>query len=267
MSEPFEIQSPEGLVIRGDIDLAARPQALVVVVHGFKGFKDWGFFPWLGERLCHHGFHVVRFNMSRSGIGESAESFERLDLFAGDTYSTQIADLLAVVGVAQERYPSLPTFLLGHSRGGGVALLAANDVANLAGVVTWSAIANADRWDDATKQQWRADGFLDVVNARTKQTMRMSTAILDDYEANRERLDILAAAQRLGVPLLAIHGGRDESVPVAEASLIASRALDASTVILANASHTYNAIHPLVHVPPQLSMAAVLSAHFIAAYA
>ena len=263
----FTISSAEGLPIRGDVHVAQRPHALVIVVHGFKGFKDWGFFPWLTDRLCHHGMHVVRFNMSRSGIGENPETFERLDLFAGDTYSTQILDLLTVVHHAQEQFPGLPIFLLGHSRGGGVALLAAEDVPNLEGVITWSAIARADRWDEPTKKKWRADGFMDVENARTKQMMRMSPSILDDYDANRERLSILDAAERLRVPLFVLHGARDESVPVAEAREIASRANDVSLLVLENASHTYNAIHPLVHVPKELSMAAVLSAHFVAAYA
>jgi len=126
--------------------------------------------------------------------------------------------------------------------------------------------ARTDRWDDATKAQWRKDGSLDVVNARTQQVMKMSTAILDDYDANNERLDILAATSRLDVPLLVLHGGRDESVPVAESQLIADRSRDASRVVIANASHTYNAIHPLVNVPAELTMAAAITARFISVY-
>jgi dienelactone hydrolase len=263
----FTIPSDEDLPIRGDFDAPANPRALVVVVHGFKGFKDWGFFPWLARQLVRHHFAVCRFNMSRSGIGDDPETFERLDLFAGDSYSIQLADLRAAVRHAQERFPGLPTFLLGHSRGGGVALLGAREVPHLEGVVVWSPTSTADRWDDATKRQWRESGSLDVVNARTKQVMKMSTAILDDVEANRERLDILAAAERLNVPLLVVHGGKDESVPHEEGRLIAARAKDPSLVVIAGASHTYNAIHPLVNVPFQLLLAAEVSAHFIGAYA
>lgn len=264
----FTITSSEGLPIRGNFDIPKDPRALVVIVHGFKGFKDWAFFPWLAEDLCEHRLAVCRFNMSRSGIGEDPETFDRLDLFAGDTYSAQIADLVAATAHAQKRFGgSLPTFLLGHSRGGGIALLAADLIPDLKGVVTWSAIGRADRWDDATKRQWRAAGFMDVENQRTKQMMRMSTAILDDYEANREQLDIGAAASRLNVPLLAVHGDRDESVPVAEAREIAAAAPDASVLVIGNAGHTYNAIHPLVHVPRELTHAAEVSAAFVGAYA
>lgn len=262
----FTILSDEGLPIRGDLDVPAGAKALVVIVHGFKGFKDWGFFPWLYDTLCAQRFAVCRFNMSRSGIGENPETFERLDLFADDTYSGQVADLRKVVAYAQER-ADVPTFLAGHSRGGGVALLAAPHVANLCGVVTWSAIARTDRWDDGTKQRWRRDGFIDVENARTKQMMRMSTRMLDDVEANRDALDIAGAATRIEQPILVIHGARDESVPLSESAEIETAAVDASRVVIANAGHTYNAIHPLVHVPPPLTMAAAVTARFIGVYA
>ncbi|HEV7923639.1 MAG TPA: alpha/beta fold hydrolase [Thermoanaerobaculia bacterium] len=263
----FTIRSREGLAIRGDVDAPLSPRALIVLVHGFKGFKDWGFFPWLAERLCDEGYAVCRFNMSRSGIGENAETFERLDLFAEDTYSGQLADLRDVVSYAQSEFPELPTFLLGHSRGGGVALLGARDVPRLAGVITWSAIARTDRWDEAAKRKWREDGSREEVNSRTRQVMRMSTAILEDVEMHRERLDVLAAARGLEVPLLVIHGGRDESVPAGEGQQIAAQGRDVSLVVIGAASHTYNAIHPLIHVPFELSLAAEIAVRFIGAYA
>ena len=262
----FTIESSEGLPIRGDLESTGGTRALVVMVHGFKGFKDWGFFPWVAETLCDEGFAVCRFNMSRSGIGTNPEAFDRLDLLADDTYSTQVDDLLAAVRYAQSRF-HLPTFLFGHSRGGGVALLAASQVANLHGLVTWSSIARADRWDAATKAQWRRDGHLDVINSRTGQVMRSSTRILDDYEAHRDRLDILGAADRLRVPVLVVHGASDESVPAEESREIAARVRDGAHIVIQNASHTYNAIHPLVHIPSQLTLAVEVTARFISIYA
>lgn len=259
----FEIASDEGLPIRGNIDAPSDPRALVVVVHGFKGFKEWGFFPWLAEDLCAEGLAMVRFNMSRSGIGENLETFDRLDLFRDDTYSTQVADLMTTVRYAQSRFDSLPTFLVGHSRGGGVALLAARQVSRLHGVATWSAISHVDRWDAGTKKKWRADGYMDVENQRTKQMMRMSTAILEDAGKH----DIMAAVEKLKVPMLVVHGARDESVPVEEGREIAARARDASLLIIGSAGHTFNAIHPLVHVPRELTYAAAVTSHFCSAYA
>lgn len=262
----FTITSSEGLPIHGNLDAPSNPRALAVIVHGFKGYKDWGFFPWMAETLCNHHLAVCRFNMSRSGVGENLDAFDRLDLFRDDTYSVQLSDLHAVIRYARAKVDA-PLFLVGHSRGGGVALLAAPDVEELCGIVTWNAIASVDRWDETAKAEWRRKGQLEIVNARTKQVMPMSTRILDDYESNRERLDILAAAERISAPLLVVHGGRDESVPATESEAIAERAPDASRVRIETATHTFNAIHPLVHVPQELSLAAEVTAHFIGVYA
>src|SRR5687768_17465471 len=49
------------------------PRPAVVVMHGFKGFKDWGMFPPLAERLAQAGFSAVSFNASGSGVDESGE--------------------------------------------------------------------------------------------------------------------------------------------------------------------------------------------------
>jgi pimeloyl-ACP methyl ester carboxylesterase len=65
------------------------------------------------------------------------------------------------------------------------------------------------------------------------------------------------------VPLLVIHGARDESVSVNEGRLLAERAPDSSLVVIERAGHTMNAIHPLVHVPFELVLAAEISAHFV----
>jgi pimeloyl-ACP methyl ester carboxylesterase len=263
----FTLTSDEDLPIRGDLDVPDRVRALVVIVHGFKGFKDWGFFPWLASRLLQHRLAVCRFNMSRAGIGDDPETFDRLDLFADDTYSRQLADLRRVVAYAQEQQPALPTFLFGHSRGGGVALLAASAVPSLRGVALWSPIARCDRWDDATKRQWRQQGFLDNVNQRTNQNMRVSTKVLEDYEQNRERLDIERAAADLRVPLFVAHGGRDESVPLDEGRSLATHAADGSLLVIGRAGHTFNAIHPLVTVPIELTLATEATAHFFTANA
>jgi alpha-beta hydrolase superfamily lysophospholipase len=261
----FEIRSDEGLPIRGDLDALENPQALVVVVHGFKGFKDWGFFPWVAEHLCGYGFAVCRFNMSRSGVVTS-DTFERLDLFADDTYSIELADLRTAVHHAQSHVPRVPTFLLGHSRGAAIAILGARDVRDLHGVIAWSPIAHTDRWDPETKNRWRVNGYMDIENQRTKQMMRMSTAILDDYEKHRRKLNVLAATSRLRTPLLVVHGARDESVPVEEGQQVFAKAREGAMVTIHGASHTYNAIHPLVHVPRELVHAAEVSAHFVSAY-
>ncbi len=210
------------------IDAPHKARAAVVLVHGFQASADWSFFPWLAEELSDDDIVAVRFTL------------------ADERYSAQVDQLADVAVVVQRKFRGLPLFLAGHSRGAAVALLAAREVEELAGIVTWSAIARADRW-----------GEVDVTG----------TAVLAEFEANRARLDVLDSAARLEAPLLASHGGRDASVPVSDSAEIVARAGDSSLAVIQNASHTFNAIHPLVHVSRELQMAAALTAHFIAAYA
>lgn len=105
-----------------------RPRPAVLVLHGFKGFKDWGMFPPLSERLAKAGFTVVSFNLSGSGVDDAGE-FSLPDQFARATYSGDLGDIAQVVeAVASGALDvAAPTSigLLGHSRGGGLGVLAA----------------------------------------------------------------------------------------------------------------------------------------------
>lgn len=267
-SADLRLTSAEGLPIRSTIVRPDRPHGVVVIVHGYKGFRQWGFFPWLARQLAACNLASLRFDMSRNGIGEDSESFDRLDLFEDDAYSIQLADLRTVNEYLDTTdLAALPRFFLGHSRGGAVAILGATDQIDLAGVVTWSSIARVDRWDQTTKKQWKRQGYFDVINARTRQVMRSSSAFLDDLERNRERLDVRAAVSRLRTPLLAVHGKEDESVPPTESEEIVAAAPDASLVLIPNGSHTFGAIHPLVDVPATLRLAFEVTEKFISSHA
>src|SRR5512140_3697465 len=141
MKHDFQITSDEGLPIRGTLHVPPGAKSIVVIIHGFKGFKEWGFFPWIAEQLAAaEKSATCRFNMSRSGIGTDDEHFDRLDLFADDTYTTQLNDVQAILRYvgSREETRHLPLFLFGHSRGGAIALLSAAKADGCAGIITWS---------------------------------------------------------------------------------------------------------------------------------
>ena len=264
----FCLRSEEGLEIRGVIERPPKARAMVLLLHGFKGFKRWGFFPWLAEELNHAGAATCRFDFSRSGVSHDGEIFDRLDLFRDDTYSAQLSDFKTVVDyIAQQRYlEHLPISILGYSRGGAIALLGAPSVPRLKSVATWSSISSVDRWDEATVAQWRRDGYVDVLNSRTGQMMRMSTALLDDFEKNRDRFNVLEAARKLSVPTLFVHGMEDETVPFVDSQKLAEASPLSSLLLVPRASHTFGAIHPLVDVPEQLLLAARVTSRFFVGY-
>src|SRR5262245_41803301 len=239
-SSTFELQTADGAPIRGDVRWpdVPGPRPAVVVCHGFKGFKDWGFFPWLGERLADAGFVAVRFNFSGSGIGSDPLEFTELDRFAADTVSQQVDDLGTVLDalsagrLAPGGATSGPIAVLGHSRGGGVAILRAREDARIDAVVTWAGVATFQRWSQDERCAWRAQGRAEFPNTRTGQIMRVDATFLDDLERNAGRLDVLRAAAELEVPLLVVHGGSDTSVPPSEATALVGAAARAEHLLV-----------------------------------
>ncbi|MGH7656725.1 MAG: alpha/beta hydrolase family protein, partial [Gemmatimonadales bacterium] len=123
--------------------LAPRPA--IIIVHGFKGFKDWGMFPPLASRAARAGFTSVSFNMSGSGVDDAGD-FTLGDRFVRNTYSRERADLTEVVDALLAGRLGVPPptsiGLIGHSRGGGLAILHTADDRRIAALVTWAAIGS-----------------------------------------------------------------------------------------------------------------------------
>ena len=259
---PFRIDDAPHGPLCGDIYLPASARGVPVVLacHGFKGFKDWGFWPETGRRLAAAGIALVTFNFSGSGIGEDPQVFTELDRFEANTIGKELDDLGRVLEAVTRREVPLGAAdvrklgLLGHSRGGGIALLRASRDPRVQALVTWSAVSTFRRYDDATRALWRKRGHVEVANARTGQIFRMGVGFLDDLESHGEAYDPVSAARRLAHPYLIVHGTRDESVPVDEANRLAKVADPGLSrlMLVEGAGHTFGAAHPFAGSTPEL---------------
>ena len=234
---------------------ASRPA--VVVVHGFKGFKDWGMFPHLAERLARAGFAAVSFNLSGSGVDDAGE-FSLPDRFGHNTFSAELLDVAHVVDALINGELGVPVpsslGLVGHSRGGGIATLQAARDPRIQALVTWAAISRVERWAAEQRSGWRDTGHIEIQNARTGQILPLYTDVLDDIEQNADSLDIEAAAGQIRVPWLIIHGTEDESVGFSEAESLKAASSRKKTRLLPieGGSHTFGATHPWSSATPQL---------------
>src|SRR3989339_708969 len=116
----------------------------LVFVHGFKGFKDWGFGPYLGEYFANRGFFVITFNFSHNGIGENKTEFNELEKFAKNTFSREVRELNEIISAFRNDFfevkGNTPLGLIGHSRGGAIVLLTASKRTDVDAIVTWAAI-------------------------------------------------------------------------------------------------------------------------------
>ncbi len=238
---------------------------VLIICHGFKGYKDYGFFPYLAEQAARRGLFAVRFNFSHGGLANNLATFDRgynfdrLDLFERDTWGKQITDLANVALAARGgRIPGideagLPLIFFGHSRGGVTALLTASRMiqspqtrAKPAGVITAAAPADACSLDESQKQQLRTHGYLESPSTRTGQNLRIGRHWLREIELNPQALDPLRAATTLACPWLIIHGEADATVPVRDAHRLRDAAGDrAQFLIVPGASHTFDAPNPM----------------------
>lgn len=244
---------------------------MIVCIHGFKGFKDWGFWPETARRLCEAGYGAVRFNFSHSGLGEDPERFSETRLFETGTYSREVSDLAelleALVGgrlPAAKRFDLSRVGLVAHSRGSvsALALAAARD-SPARSVVLWNPVSSVLWWDGQTRGRWRQSGFWEVVNTRTGQRFHMARDLLDDAEANSERLDPVRNASRATAPILAVVAVGDETLSPDSGRRLARAAKAGALREIPSTGHTFGAAHPFEKSGPALedALAATLE-HF-----
>lgn len=253
----------DGLSVRCTLRLPAQkpPQRLVIVAPGFLGFKDWGFFPFLSERLCQAGFATLSFSHALSGVRDNPLEITDTPAFSQNSTSQELKDWeLVLDSVLLGRLPGLETIrlsgfgIVGHSRGGSYGILMASSVPQIQSVAAWGAIQTFQRYDWKTLQQWETTGVLEVTQANASRRLYLGPKALAALERNRDRLDVLRALRNVNVPLLIVHGREDRRVRVEEAQALFRRANPhlSRLHIIEGAGHTFRTRHPLDKPSPQL---------------
>lgn len=223
----------------------------IIISHGFKGFKDWGFFPYTAEYLASKGFNVLTFNFSHNGLGNNSQEFNELEKFEKNTISLEVSELNEIIngcknGLFSDSKPQ-SIGILGHSRGAGISMIVAAKNDNVNSICCWAPIAKFDRYSERQKSVWRKQGFFEVINSRTNQIMRMSVDILNDIEENKnDKLNIEKAVKSLKAPFLIIHGDQDLTVPVKESEMIFDWSNKDFTKFekIEATGHTFDIVHP-----------------------
>ena len=261
--QEFELWRDRGeetpLIIRGEGYLPDSPIGTVVICHGFKGFAHFAFFPYLAERLAEAGLRAVTFDFSGSGIGDDRENFTNPLAFTHNTYLQELDDLEAVLGEAKVHdWIDDDYGLLGHSRGGAIAILHAARDPGVKALATWAAISSTNRWAPEVVADWRQRGFVDIPNARTGVSIPLSIELLHEVEEFGEsKLNVALSASSIRAPWLIVHGEADETVPVSEAQRLASLSEGTSTLrVVEGTGHTFGAKHPLTEIGSDLELVA-----------
>ena len=227
---------------------------LVVFCHGYKGFKDWGAWNIMAQKLADNGIGLIKFNFSfNGGTVEQPIDFPDLEAFSQNNYSKELDDVDTVLNWIEES-DMIPASIdrsnitvLGHSRGGGIAALAASRDRRIKQLITLAGVSDFEARFDINSEAfkaWKEEGVKYILNGRTKQQMPHLFQFYEDFEAHSDRLNIEKALRSLKIPHLIIHGDADTSVSVEEAYNMHKWNLHAELLIVEGADHVFGTSHP-----------------------
>lgn len=220
-------------------------EGIILFLHGFMGYKDWGCWNLVQEYFSDRGYIFVKYNISHGGTTpEHPREFYDLDAFANNTYSMELFDLNQMIRLIRKEHPSLPIHLIGHSRGGGIALLESKN-SEISSITSWAGICDIGIRFPANEalEIWKLKGVRYQANGRTKQDLPMNFSIYTDYLENKARLDIEQYCKESSKPTCIIHGADDISVDVTEGEKL-SQWLNVKLILIENANHTFNSAEP-----------------------
>ena len=230
------------------------PKPVVIFCHGFKGFKDWGHWEVVAEAFAEAGFVFVKFNFSHNGTTVDAPlDFGDLEAFGNNNFSIELDDLGVVIDWITNGNSPVPgqeldvssLYLIGHSRGGGTTILKAAEDERVRKIVTWASVSDfGKRWVSGMLDEWKKAGVIHILNGRTKQQMPLYWQLAENYLANTERLDIPAAAKKLTIPFLIVHGTADPAVSYSEAEELKAWNEGAKLCAVDNGNHVFGGKHP-----------------------
>ena len=251
----FKLTTPtHGRSFLADITTIESTKKLpvIVFVHGFKGFKDWGHFNLLAEKFARMGYAFVKFNFAFNGTTlDDPHNFADLNAFGHNTFTKELADIDTVLNhLHSQPWSDLSLDLdrlnlIGHSRGGGIGLVKAAEEQRIKKVASWAAVHDfAMNFTDELIAQWQKEEVFYIQNARTGQNMPMYLGIYEDVQQNKARLSPMNAVAQMDKPILIIHGTNDETVPLAAAQALKSTNNKAELYVIEGADHVFGGTHP-----------------------
>jgi len=232
---------------------SSHKKPIVIFAHGYKGYKDWGAWHLVAQTFADNGFVFLKFNFSHNG-GTVAQpiDFPDLEAFGNNNFVIELDDLQSVIDwvfnskdLQQEADMSSIT-LIGHSRGGGIVTIKAQEESRVNTVITWASVSDygARFPKGVALEAWQKKGVSYIENSRTKQQMPHYFQFYQNFIQNRDRLNIKRAVKNLKKPHLIIHGQADETVKLQEAKNIHSWNPHSELYIVKNANHTFGSKHP-----------------------
>ncbi len=242
------------------LDISYQPtgkkKPIVLFLHGFKGFKDWGCWGLIGSHFAQASFVFIACNFSHNGTTPDApEEFGDLEAFGQNNFSKELFDINAVldwlentsIEMAEQEFDRSTIHLIGHSRGGAIGIIQAARDQRIKKLVTWAAVSRLDYlWlrHPEIIDPWKKAGVHYILNGRTKQEMPLYFQLYEDFIVHQKAFDIPTACRAMQQPMLIIQGTEDPAVPVSAAKDLAAWHPHAELVLIEGADHVFGGRHP-----------------------
>ncbi len=252
MKIEFEIED-----INGDIyftnDLSNYP--VVIVSHGFKGWKDWGFLPYLAEQISLRNALAITFNYSHNGKPDETGFLTDIENFAGNSIACEIGDLQFLVNSLEKNLLQISEevfsewngeiYLVGHSLGAGISLIAGSEMEVVKKIVLLASVGIFDRYTFRQKRLWERQGFIEFPNQTTNQILKLNYEFLEDLETHKSDYDLLKIISEISKPVLMIHGEQDFTVPLKEIlPMMNANNNFVRSKVIPRTGHTFGIVHP-----------------------
>ena len=226
-----------------------RLKGRALMVHGYKGFREWGNWKGVAERWAQEGWEVTRMDFSHNGhVPPFLETCLDEEAWSANRYHIERDEVAHAL--AQIDQGDLPIVLMGHSRGGAMAMLGAEQHVRqggrMDGIALWAPVSDVVSRlpQGAALEAWRASGRLEVLNGRTGQTLVHPFAFYADTMQRAQGLSVERASKAASCPILVIHGTLDPAVHHSEGKLISQWASQGSFESIAEADHVFGMRHP-----------------------
>ena len=220
----------EGKILAGMLHFTnKKKRPLIIICHGFTGSKEGQYymFTQTSRELCRNGYNVLRFDFRGSGDSEGR--------FEDQTFSNMSKDMKAAMSFVKKfrEIDYNKVGLIGHSKGGGVALGFANNNPKIKSIVLWSTVADY-------KLLWK--GY----EKEFKNMLKRGYSFYYGFKVPKKlylenlRFDPLKIIKTIKVPILLIHGTKDIDVPLIHSKLLLRESRGPNSLIaIKNADHLF----------------------------
>ncbi|MCH4071837.1 alpha/beta fold hydrolase [Pseudoramibacter sp.] len=220
MAEHFKLQKENGAWVPCLAEIPKKPQAIVIMIHGFESCKECRSGQLLLRRLPPAGFGVICYDQPGHGTAEARQEGLRI--------GACMDSLARVEAYCAERYPDLPVYYFASSYGAYLTLLYVSQrqhrgtrlFMRSAAVNMPDLFFKADP-DPVMVKDLKTKGYF-TPNMELGNPVKVSRGMLEDFKAN-DLPAVFAAADHSGMQFAMVHGEKDAVIPVEKARAFADR--------------------------------------------